>query len=565
MAADWGPPPPQTVRLCPGCGANGPAQHSTCSLCQTPFGTAMLPPPVGGMHWVQVRMQVTCMQCSKQSPVESLDIEGRFFCTSCGRDAMFVQDVWQETVLPFASAVGDYFWARLGAFPPWPGVIPDKDTLEDLGEPWSEHADILPSSLRDNFPHLGVDRPRLRILTTGMTLSSAGMRTRGFLIELAPGHPLCPRCHAPMEASGARGTTTLRCVACATGDTYRAPDQALRWCAELVGVVAPDHVQGKAEVRIEAEAGTAAVAIKCPSCGSPLTLAPDERFATCAYCKTSSLVPTGVLAQAFRKASPLRPWWLALQSPSALRQVLQAVPGAGGGILVVPPGSSVPEVVRMGRRGGDGAGPNIGLWVGLVIGGASLLGGLGIALWASQGASVESEPTPLAVPAMPAEKTAAPAPAPTPAPVAGCVCVSGDGARQPRIDARLGYLPRGGSHEWELDVTTHPAGQPYVSMGSSSTLETHDSTVPPLGVGPTLHIGIACDGTVVAFVSGKTMSAWSTASMHLVWTATLPAAAMEPAGGGIACFPLGEQGDAVVVPLANGKRVTVPLATGKWR
>ena len=554
-------------RMCPGCGANAPSQQSACTLCSTPFGAAMLPAPIDGVHFVQVRLQATCLQCNQKSPVDSLAADGRFYCVHCGRDALFVQDAWQETVLPFASAVGDCFWARLGVFPPWPASIPDRDFFDDAGDPWSEHAEVLPTSLRDNFPMIGVDRPRLRITMSGMTMGSAGMRSRGLEIELSPGHPLCGKCRTPAMVSGAgAGLATVRCAGCRTEETYRVPEHALGWCEELVGVIAPDHVQGRSEVRIEAQAGNAAVAVKCPSCGSPLALAPDERFATCPYCKTQSIVPVGVLAQAFRKPTPPRPWWLAMRSPSALRGLLGvAQAGARGGILVVPPGSSVGEIVPVPNRGDGGrSGANVGMSIGLVGGGVALAGGLGAVLFTSS--SSHDDPASAPQPAAAPKRAAAPA-APTAAPVAGCSCASGDGMRQTRIEAHLLHKGHGAANAWELSVTSHPAGQPYVSMSGTASLETHDGTVPPSTVGPTLHMGMACDPGVVVFAYGRQVDAWSTANEHLAWTAQLPAPVADSAGGaGIACFPLAvDASDAVTVPLAGGRHVSVSLVNGKIR
>jgi hypothetical protein len=521
-----------------------------------------MPPPIERIHWVQVRAQVTCMQCNQKSPLEALDVDGRFFCVTCQRDGLFDVDLWKETVLPFASGIGDCFWARAGLFPPWPTPPTDKSFWESQGDPWSDHASALPGSLQSVFPSVGVDRCRIRIEQSGMTMGSAGMRTRGLTVELAPGHPLCTRCRAPLAPGGpGRGVASLRCNACGTEETYRAPDAALGWAEDLFAVVAPDHVQGKSAVRIEAQAGNAAVAIKCPSCGSPVQLAPDERFVTCAYCKASSLVPTGVLAQAFRKPAAPRPWWLAMRSPSSLRTaLLGATQRAPGGILVVPPGSSVGEYFQPSGSDGDDDGPNVGMWIGIVLGGIAGLAGIGVAIWVNVRSPDDSPPA-AAPPHV--EKAAPTTPPAVATPLSGCTCTSGDGTKQPKVVATLSSQPKG---RWGLDVTTHPAGRPFEETGNSDTLSTREGTVPPPGTGQPLHMGLACDAGVVVFASGKTATGWSTADMHLEWTTVLPAAVAEPSMGvQIGCFPLAQQGDAVTVPLTGGKRVVVALGTGKVR
>jgi hypothetical protein len=297
-------------------------------LCDAPISGAPVPLPPPGpdhVHWVQLRLEVGCTACSQKSPLDRLDMEGRFYCVPCGRMSLFDPALWRETVLPFAAALGDCFWARFGQFPPWPAVAPDAGYFEGAGKPWSEHAAALPKSLREIFPALGVERPRMQIVQTGMIIGPTGMRSRTLAVLIAPGHPLCEKCRAPLALEGAgRGRTTARCNACGTTDTYRAPDAALEASAELCAVLAPDHAEGRLEARVEAQKGTAAVAITCPTCGSALPITSGERFATCRHCGAQALVPTGVLAQAFgaAPAAAARPWWVAIRSPSSLRTLL---------------------------------------------------------------------------------------------------------------------------------------------------------------------------------------------------------------------------------------------------
>jgi hypothetical protein len=297
-------------------------------LCDAPLsGPPVAFPPPGPDHvaWVQLRLKLGCTGCSQKSPLERLDTEGRFYCASCARPSLFDPDIWRETILPFASALHDCYWARFGQFPPWPAAFPDEDYFEYAGKPWSEHASALPKSLREIFPAIGVDRPRMNIVRTGMMMNASGTRSRTLDVLIAPGHPLCDKCKAPLSVQGAgRGRATARCTACGTEETYAASEAALATNAELCAVISPEHAEAKLEARVEAQQGTAAVAIKCPTCGSALPITADQRFATCRHCGTQALVPTGVLAQAFGAAPAARPWWVAMRSPSVLRTLLLA-------------------------------------------------------------------------------------------------------------------------------------------------------------------------------------------------------------------------------------------------
>ena len=57
-------------------------------------------------------------------------------------------------------------------------------------------------------------------------------------------------------------------------------------------MIAPEHVEGREVARISAQAGSAALAVVCPRCGSGLQLAPGARITNCPYCKTTSVVPS---------------------------------------------------------------------------------------------------------------------------------------------------------------------------------------------------------------------------------------------------------------------------------
>ncbi len=286
-----------------------------------------LPVPQGGANWIQIRMELGCVQCGNRSALNTMS-DGGYFCGSCQQDRKFDADMWHEKILPLCAAVGDVLWTNMRVFPPWPGVLPDTEWLEDLDEPWDDLADAIPTIMRDVFPRIGHERPRLKAEQEGMVMASGGMKTGTYMVEMFPGHPLCDTCKVPLDVLfPARGMAQARCPKCNASEMHRSPDSVLSKCPDLLAAISPDLVQGRAPARLEQKAGTAALAILCSGCGSALTLQPSERICKCQYCGTSSLIPDRAMTP---RAGPpqKKPWWVAVYSPSTLRRLLMQ-PGAG--------------------------------------------------------------------------------------------------------------------------------------------------------------------------------------------------------------------------------------------
>ncbi len=285
-----------------------------------------LPVPQGGANWVQLRMELGCVQCGNRSALNTLS-EGRYFCTSCQADRQFDADLWHEKIVPLSAAVGDVLWTNMRVFPPWPGVLPDEDWLDDQ-DGWDDLSGSIPAIMRDIFPRLGYERPRLRAEQEGTVMSSGGMKTGTYAAEMFPGHPLCDACKVPLVVSfPARGLAQTQCPQCKASDTHKTPDSVLMKCPDLLAALAPELVQGRAPARLEQKPGTAAVAILCSGCGSALAMQPGDRIVKCQYCSTTSFIPERALPV---QAGPpdKRPWWIAVYSPSSLRRLLMQ-PGAG--------------------------------------------------------------------------------------------------------------------------------------------------------------------------------------------------------------------------------------------
>ncbi len=61
-----------------------------------------LPVPQGGANWVQLRVELGCVQCGNRSALNTLS-EGVYFCTSCQADRKFDVDLWHEKIIPLSS------------------------------------------------------------------------------------------------------------------------------------------------------------------------------------------------------------------------------------------------------------------------------------------------------------------------------------------------------------------------------------------------------------------------------------------------------------------------------
>jgi hypothetical protein len=286
-----------------------------------------IPYPPSGVMFIQVRLKFGCTQCGNRSPIDTLDADGRFFCFGCNQERLFDTDMWKEKLVRIAAVVGDAFWTNLRVYPPWPAVMPEEDWLDDQ-DGWDDVSEMVPRLMADFLPKVGLERARLTMEQEGTVFGAGGMKSGSYDVALYPGHPLCGSCRSPVEISfPARGVAQLVCRPCNVNETHHAPPSLLGECPELLAALAPDLVQGRPPARVEPKAGTAAMAILCPQCGSSLALPHGTRVAVCAHCKTSSLVPERA-AGALGKAPDPEPWWLCLYAPSSLRNLLSQ-PGAG--------------------------------------------------------------------------------------------------------------------------------------------------------------------------------------------------------------------------------------------
>jgi hypothetical protein len=520
------------------------------------------------VHWVELTVEIKCTACSQTSPINHLDLDGMFYCVSCGREMPFDEDLWGEDVLFVASATGDQFWTKLRAFPPWPtGKPSEDDDSEDWCEKWQ--------AIQPVFAELGTTKARVRITSGGMVIAAGVMKARSVTAEAFPGHPLCPSCHVPLHVSfPSRGQVVAQCSRCGTTSSYRVPEAAFEQCQELVGVIAPDHSEGRPPVRLEAQPGTAAIAIRCGNCSAALSLTPGEHFVTCQYCKTTSVVPNRVMAQAQRGAKP-EPWWVAFRAPSAMRQRLAESVAKGGASSRGDEDDGDDHTDRS-ENVRPPAGKSSGALIATVAGSVVTAAGVGVAVFALHGA----RPAP-APPQTKAAASSTAATAPTAAnprasatliPSCACTLAADKRAKTPALDVKLATFAE--------SVQITPAGttrtfQHFLDVGGKPALSLPraEGAAPPSSIrGDRLRMALACDGDVAAFVSGSVATGWSIPGQKLAWTAALPAAMPEPsvavpagAGADVGCTVLPVRGGVIALALEGNRRVTLNVKTGKLR
>jgi hypothetical protein len=169
---------------------------------------------------------------------------------------------------------------------------------------------------------------------------------------------------------------------------------------------------------------------------------------------------------------------------------------------------------------------------------------------------------------------------PTNVEVPSCTCVSRGEARNTFVlqpptlqgDARRWYFG------WTPHLVQKPSG--YSSMSSGFYAGASDAgleSVVPLAPDATkLRAAMACEGEIVALVSGSVASAWSGSDNgELIWTHKLPAPMADatddvaPSSGtmfDVACTgTLPVAGGVFTVPLAKGKKITLSIQDGTTR
>jgi hypothetical protein len=243
----------------------------------------------------------TCNSCRFLAPLDGLDVDGAVDCACCGLRQRFDVEAWREA-LDFAHAVGDLAGPSPEGRSPHPTL-------------W-----------------IGSENPHAAVGDT-QTFELRGISLSGVAVDAAPGHPVCRACHVPLSTMGTGPSkVATQCPRCGERAEYTIPDDARRFSKALLGAVAHDHRTDRPRARA-APTKEGVIALVCPSCGAPLTVAGSGRLQTCTFCKASCIVPS-------RSASPKggdtpapEVWWILFEGTSRKRGEL-LLPTEEGGTAV---------------------------------------------------------------------------------------------------------------------------------------------------------------------------------------------------------------------------------------
>ena len=236
--------PSEGVRVCARCGLCVPAKLRACASCAAPGEPRVVPPRADGGYWVRVRCEYRCAGCASRVPFRSLAADGRSECVLCGHLQDHALLFWRA-VLGHAHAVGDLAGPAPEGRAPQPGVV--------IGP-------------RNPYRTVGLDVAELE---DERVRADDDMESD---LAAAPGHPLCLGCATPIDA-GWRGDDAT-CASCGAAAVGARPGKAAAVDRGLVAILR----------RERPGTGAAAVALACPTCSAPLTVAEGATTVTCKYC-----------------------------------------------------------------------------------------------------------------------------------------------------------------------------------------------------------------------------------------------------------------------------------------
>jgi hypothetical protein len=288
-------------RVCSTCGYIAASERDRCGHCETPYGAAALLVPLLAEQrfWVAVETTFQCRACGHASPLNHLDVDGAVLCLHCGIEQRFDANQWWGA-LAHAHAVGDL------AGPHAEGRFPNPQV-----------------SVRRHNPHVEIGRSRV----SAPNDQGAGQSTPPSALRLsaAPGHPLCPRCRAPLELISAQTPELeVRCTnpACAEHSVHVLPPKVALHVPQIVGVLGKEHIKNQKDVTLESDA-SGLVLVKCPQCTAPVDVSSHSTVVQCRYCQATSRVSHQLLRQMGFEKPKLESWWLLFQGPSKLRSKLE--------------------------------------------------------------------------------------------------------------------------------------------------------------------------------------------------------------------------------------------------
>ena len=315
-AADGSTETPRRT-ICPTCGVIAPTAQRTCAVCENSLEDRQrIPVSSDGTYWVGLRCHFQCRSCGHLSPLNQLDMDGSVQCHHCGLDQAFDVDSWSEG-LQHGHAVGDLAGPHPEGLHPHPRL----------------------SIVGDNpMARVGVDLTAGELTLSGTTVGEGMVLARSLKMDASPGHPLCRKCHVPLEHTVDGRITKTRCPACGLAASYELPKAARRYSEGVRGIVASDLRSDRPSVKAELASGVMALA--CPGCGAGLQDVAEGKTYRCPFCKTVSRIPDRLIQRYFDRAPEPETWWLLFEGASPRRRQLEDTSD------LAEEGKGVPEVEK---------------------------------------------------------------------------------------------------------------------------------------------------------------------------------------------------------------------------
>jgi hypothetical protein len=549
--------PPASMALCSTCGVVRASRKSQCAHCNAQHGsTALTHPRSDTDFWVCIECSFQCRACGFDVPLNHLDMDGGVLCARCGLEQAFQVSSWQGA-LRSAHAVAELFDSSL------PGLDAD-------------------------------------IATIGTRLTSQKHVDGGvnrFVVTASPGYPLCARCHAPPTITTTEaGAATVACAACDTRETYRLPVAARKMThGALKAIVAVEHRSDRAAVTVDQTPG--AIAVRCPSCSAPLPASDASKFLTCGFCKVTSRIPDHAWFRMSGKDPVSESMWLLFHGPSGMRKELEgrareAADKERQRAFRVQREEERDEERRRQRQDEEARKAaaevaereieeerrrrrerDVRTYMWMLLGGGAVFSAT-VVYFVARTTDVAPPPATASVTrdagtSSKGQRQSQPPPPPAFASVRSCTCVS---ASNEGTDTYVLEAPTASHQQWRFDWTHH-AG--FVETESTVRVVAADgpAAVLPLPAGASKLLGMACDGPVVALVSGKVATGWAGPRGARAWNVSLPAAftpKMDPTalaaseGLDVACAKALAVNDGVVaLTLDSGKTVHLSLKDGR--
>ncbi len=281
---------PVSVSICRHCGVVAPALGTACDVCRKPLGEvrANAPPRPPDQSWVALRCGFTCNSCRFLAPLDSLDADGAVECAHCGLRQRFEITSWRPA-LEFAHSVADLAGPNPEGKNPHPSV-------------W-----------------VGSDNPHARV---GDTATFEHTTVGALAVDASAGHPVCDKCDEALQVMlTGTGTCQTQCPRCGDRGTFSMPDNARQLYGGILAAISVDHRSDRPKANTTATSA-GVMALSCPSCGAPLTLEGKTSIQTCAYCKTSCVVPHRSISRALQVAVEPTIWWVLMRGISPKRAEL---------------------------------------------------------------------------------------------------------------------------------------------------------------------------------------------------------------------------------------------------